>query len=244
MELEDAAFILAGMGRAEPGWLPEAREFCHRSGIKIMAWGPDLLTVEAKTPARADEIVAQFAILGFEKIDDAGDSEAGMLSLSKDPDAVQAKIANFDISRRRWDERVEPLIWAGCATVLLYSGLKGTTHYRGLTIGFGLLMLLCFIWDGLRVWGWKTQLTDDCLRIRRSYRWRTIRWCDCRDVESVPSRAGSLRSRNQELVVVVLASGARIELGSFGAAFARNLRDRLRLELSSRAKAATNSDRS
>ena len=220
------------MGKADPTWLPEAREFCHRSGIKIMAWGPDLLTVEAKTAARADEIATQFANLGFKRIDDAGDSEAGMLSLSKNPEAVQATIANFDISRRRWDERIEPLIWAGCATVLLYSGLKGTAHYRGFTIGFGLLMLLCFIWDGVRVWGWRTQLTDGCLRVRRSYRWSAIAWSDIQAVESAP--AGRLRSRNQEIVVMVLASGARMELGSFGLAFARNLRDRLRLELASR----------
>ncbi len=99
------------MGKRDPTWLPEARQFCRDSGIKIMAWGPDLLTVEAKSTERAKEIVSKLGQLGFKVVEDEDDSYAGMLSLSLNPAAVKEKIVSFDVSRRPWIDLIEPLIW-------------------------------------------------------------------------------------------------------------------------------------
>src|SRR5260370_10046760 len=94
-----------------------------------MAWGPDMLTVETTSETRAKEIAAQLGHLGFKAIEDGDDAYAGMLSLSKNPDAVQAQVAVFNISRRRWDEQMEPLIWAACAIGLFISGLTHSGRY-------------------------------------------------------------------------------------------------------------------
>lgn len=93
-----------------------------------MAWGPSVLCVEAKSPARASGAASQLATLGFKPIASEDDAKAGILSLSKDPDAIQAKITSFDLSRRRWDERIEPLIWAGCAIVFLAPQVLAIAH--------------------------------------------------------------------------------------------------------------------
>jgi hypothetical protein len=81
--------------KEKPAWLDETRKFCGERGIKIMAWGPDMLTVEAKSPDRAKEIAAQLIQLGFKVIEDKDDAYPGMLSLSQNPEAIQAKIASF-----------------------------------------------------------------------------------------------------------------------------------------------------
>lgn len=72
------------MDKKDPSWLENAREFCRSAGISIMAWGPRVLVVEAKSAERAREIAAQMEPLGFEAIEDDADRQAGMLSLSKD----------------------------------------------------------------------------------------------------------------------------------------------------------------
>lgn len=110
------------MNRIDPGWLPETRDLCRLLGITIMAWGPDLLTVEAKSATRAKEIAAQLGHLGFKAIENDDEAYAGMLSLSRNPDAVRAQVAACNVSRRRWDEQIEPLIWAGCAIGFFISG--------------------------------------------------------------------------------------------------------------------------
>ena len=51
-----------------PPWLLETSEFCHNAEIKIMAWGPDPLTFEAKSPDRAWEIATKLAQFGFKTI--------------------------------------------------------------------------------------------------------------------------------------------------------------------------------
>ena len=56
------------MSKQEPAWLPEAQQFCRNSGIKIVGWGPDTLTVEAKSEDRAKEIASQLGQLGFKAI--------------------------------------------------------------------------------------------------------------------------------------------------------------------------------
>ncbi len=71
------------MSRARPDWLDEVREFCRGAGIMIMAWGPEALVVEAKSPERAHEIAAQLGALGFKAVLDEADASAGMLTLSR-----------------------------------------------------------------------------------------------------------------------------------------------------------------
>jgi hypothetical protein len=71
------------MGRNEPDWLQQVREFCRNSGIKIMAWGPNTVIVEAKSADRARGIASQLGQFGLKAIEDEGDAYAGMLSLSK-----------------------------------------------------------------------------------------------------------------------------------------------------------------
>ena len=73
------------MGKEKPAWLQEATTFCRNSGIKIVAWGPDVLVVEAKSEDRAKEIASQLWQLGFKAINDEADAYAGLLSLSKKP---------------------------------------------------------------------------------------------------------------------------------------------------------------
>jgi hypothetical protein len=71
------------MSNGKPEWLQETRDFCRGAGITIMAWGPQTLVVEAKSPERAKEIASQLAQLGFAAVEDEADSNAGMLTLSR-----------------------------------------------------------------------------------------------------------------------------------------------------------------
>jgi hypothetical protein len=54
----------AAMNKTDPAWLPETRDLCRRLGITIMAWGPDMLTVEAKSAMRARENGNQSRVIG------------------------------------------------------------------------------------------------------------------------------------------------------------------------------------
>ena len=65
-----------------PPWLDSTREFCSARNITIMAWGPHVLMVEAKSPERAAEISAQLVNLGFRPAPDPGDDYAGILTLT------------------------------------------------------------------------------------------------------------------------------------------------------------------
>jgi hypothetical protein len=221
--------ILAG-STEQPAWLDETRDFCKDANIKIVAWGPDLLTVEAKSPDRSAEIASQLGQLGFHVIENEDNAYAGLLDLSKNPAAVQAEIASFDISRRRWDEQIEPLLWA-IGSLLLVPGLLGSTREpRFATVALGVLSLALFFWDGMRIWGWRLELLPQGLRIRRQFKWATIPWQQIAAIESKPANWG----RNQETVVVKLATHSSENLGTFFVGFARNLRDRLRSELAQR----------
>lgn len=218
------------MGKENPAWLPEARAFCRNSGIKIVGWGPDMLTVEAKSDGRAKEITSQLGQLGFKALENEDDAYAGLLNLSKNPAAVQSKIASFDISRRRWDEQIVPLIWA-LGSLLLVPGLLGD---RGRTpifvsLPLGIVSLVMLFRDGSRIWGWRLEMAPEGLRVRRFFRWSEIPWEEIQAVETVSPNGG-----NQEAVLVKLRSNASERLGSFGCAFARNLRDRLRIEIAQR----------
>jgi len=219
----------AGMNRIDPGWLPETRDQCRQLGITIMAWGPDMLTVEAKSVTRAKEIAAQLGPLGFKVIENEDDAYAGMLSLSKNPEAVRAQVAGHDVSRRRWDEQIEPLIWAACAIGFFIAGLNHSGRYPAwFALPAGAALALLFFWDAARIWGWRLEILPDALRVRRLFRWTMIPWNQIRKVESVPT------GRNQERLILHLVSHSLLPLGTFGGGFARNLRDRLRQELARR----------
>lgn len=69
----------------DPDWLPQVREFCRDARIKIMAWGPDTVVVEAKSPESASQISNQLRHLGFKAVEDESDSYAGILTLSLKP---------------------------------------------------------------------------------------------------------------------------------------------------------------
>jgi hypothetical protein len=73
------------MNKESPSWLTETKEFCRNAGIKVMAWGPDTVVVEAKSSDRANEIALQLGQLGFKAVEDEDDAYAGMLSLSRNP---------------------------------------------------------------------------------------------------------------------------------------------------------------
>jgi hypothetical protein len=100
-------------------------------------------------------------------------------------------------------------------------------YWLGLPIG--IFATVMFFWDSARIWGWKLEMCPEGLRIRRYYRWRSIPWGQIRVVESV-----SAPGRAQEAVVLKLNSNVSERLGSFNYAFARNLRDRLRIEIGQR----------
>jgi hypothetical protein len=220
--------IFAHSNKQKPPWLDEAEEFCKNAKIKVMGWGPDLLVVEAKSNERAKEIASQLGQLGFHAIESEDDAYAGILSLSKNPAAVQAKIATFDISRRRWDEQIEPLIWALGTLLLLpwhYTGRESGLYW--VRFPFGLLSACLLVWDGLRIWGWRLEILPEGLHVRRRFRWKTIPWDQIRSVES-------LSRGRQERVILNLVSNTSENLGTFIDAFARNLRDRLRIELAQR----------
>jgi hypothetical protein len=219
------------MAKRNPLWLPEACEFCRGSGIKIVGWGPDLLTVEAKSDERAKEIASQMERLGFQVVKNEDNAEAGLLDLSKNPQAVAAMVAAHqkDVSRRRWDEQIEPLVWA-LGSLLLVPGLSTNParNSRPIDLVLGLLSVTLFFWDGARIWGWRLAIGADGVRIRRYFQWATIPWEQIRSVENLSS------GRSQEAVFVHLTTHGSERLGSFFVPFARNLRDRLRMEIAQR----------
>jgi hypothetical protein len=69
--------------KEKPAWLDQTREFCRSQGITIAAWGPRNVVVEARSPARADEITTQLANFGFKPVPSEEDSFAGLLTLSR-----------------------------------------------------------------------------------------------------------------------------------------------------------------
>ncbi len=216
---------------SEPAWLPAARDLCRKNGITIMAWGPDLLTVEASSPQHARAIASQLAPLGFQVIPNEDDDRAGMLSLSMNPEAIGAKLAEFPISRRGWGDQIEPLIWLGCGVCFLYAGLTRTGRYPWpLMLALGIVMVPLFVWDALRIWSWRLELLPEAVRVRRMGRWTRIPWNEIRSIDSERSTIG----RRQERVIIRMTSHSAERLGTFLDAFARNLRDRLRIELANR----------
>jgi hypothetical protein len=217
------------MSKQDPPWLQETRDFCRTSNIKIVGRGPDLLTVEAKSPARAKEIAAQLAPFGLKPVPDEDNAYAGLLDLSKNPAAIQTQKASGDISRRRWDEQILPLLWAVCSLLLiprLYGDNASTPFWPGFIIGF--ISLIMFFRDAPRIWGWKLEILPECIQVRRNFHWTTIPWDQIHSVET--ASAGG----RTESVDIKLLTHHSDRLGTFNVAFARRLRDRLRQQLSHR----------
>jgi len=204
-----------------------------------MGWGPNMLTVEAKTDERAAEIATQLATLGFKVIQNDDNAEAGILDLSKNPAAIQTQIASLDISHRRWYEQILPLIFA-FGSLLMVRGIGGphsrTPYWVDLAIG--LVCLPLFFWEAARIWGWKLELLPEGIHIRQYFRWATIPWDQIHSVQTVPAKLSS----RQETVILKLTDQALphaphlapTRLGTFGYPFARILRDRLQIELARR----------
>jgi hypothetical protein len=219
--------ILARTNEQKPPWLDETVDFCRRAGISVVGWGPNMLTVEAHSLDRAAEVAEQLRKLGFQVVKDKDDEDAGLLSLSQDPAALQTaihqQVSTFDISRRRWVERVEPVFWL-IGSSLLVAGPTSRTPF-GFAHALGFISIVAFFWDGARIWGWRLELLPTGLRIRRYFRWATIPWDQIHSVESVSA------GRRQEALVLKLASRKSEWLGKFDVVYARNTRDRLRQEL-------------
>ena len=196
-----------------------------------MAWGPDLLSVEVKSPDRAKQISSQLGQLGFHVIENKDDASAGILSLSKNPSNIQAsersRIASFDFSRRPRAEQFVPAFWALFVFIsALPAGNDSRRYPSWLRLSLGVLLLLLFFWDATRIWGWRLELPSQGLRIRRRFRWTVIPWDQIHSAE-----VGSALGRNQEAVLLKLGARHSERLGTFGFVFARKLRDRLQVEI-------------
>lgn len=211
----------------KPDWLDEARAFCRDNGIKIAAWGPDLLTVEANSPERVTDISSRLAQLGFHAIKNEEDSEAGLLSLSRNPEAIRDAIASFNISRRPLGERLVPLVFAALSAWVFILAFHAPRN-RALNLLLAIAGAVGFAWYALTAWTWRLELLPEGIHIRRYGRWATIPWEQIRAVNS--QSAG----RARVAVTLKLDSRPPKKLGTFVDAFGINLRDRLRYELAQR----------
>jgi len=235
--------ILSRGNRPDPPWLAPARDFCRANGITVMGWGPNMLTVEAKTPERAAQIASKLAPLGFKPVPNEDDAYAGMLDLSPDPDAVRShltsRLASVDISRRPLQERMTPLIWA-LGWILLVHGATQNNHdgQKWVRLAVGTLGVALFFWDGARIWGWKLEIRSSSLRVRRFFHWSDFPWERIRSVNVTEETRNSMH----QIVVLDLTPRSIEKLGAFYRPFAEDLRDRLRNELAKHAPRVAHPD--
>lgn len=225
------------MSRTDPAWLPEARDLCRSAGISIVGWGPEALTVEAKSAARAGEIAAQFAQLGFRPMADEDDESAGLLTLSRTAGLAvqpQAPARNVDLTRRPFLDLLTPPFELLLSLASLWYNRTEPQPRATLGLVLGFVLLLMFFWDVFRMWGWKMDMSGEGLRIRRYFKWTEVSWNDIHSVDTV--NAG----RYRELVILRASGRPELNLGRFPIPFARALRDGLRARISgSRGHAAT-----
>lgn len=219
------------MSTRNPDWLPEVRDLCRRSSFVISGWGADTLIVEAKSDARADEAASLLRQFGFTAMPRDEDKEAGLLMLSRNPTATQAKQSSFDTSRRPLNERIVPAFEAALSIGLFWYGIAVTPSASWRFASYAAIILVVTVWDFSRTSGWRLQTSAEELRIRRYFRWNVIPWSQIRSLGTAPVRS---RGNNREILNLTLASGARFRLGVFGYPFARALCDRLRSELAQR----------
>lgn len=187
-----------------------------------------MICIDAKSPDQARENALQLGQMGFVPIQDEHDANAGILSLSKNPERAEASIKSLDFSRRPIAEQMIPFLEGTVGITFLVSSLRHSSHYPlWLTLSVGIALMALFAWDAPRTWGWRLEILPEELRVRRRYKWKVIPWHEIRSVSSAPSLL-----RNYESVVLGLSSNSTELLGTFGDAFARSLRDRLRFEVS------------
>ncbi len=196
-----------------------------------MGWGPHMLTLEAKSPDRAREIASQLGQFGLKIVENEDDAYAGLLNLSPDPEAILAIERKFrsrysDFSRRPLIDLLTPAFELTFSMFFFWVCAVESGSKSAKFAVMGSVLLLLFVWDGLRIWGWNLQISAQELRVRRFFAWKAIPWTDIR---SVQARAGG---RYQETVTLTLVSDKSLNLGRFGFLFARALRDRLRQQIS------------
>jgi hypothetical protein len=198
--------------------------------------------VEAKSPDRAKQVSSQLHAFSFEPIEDEEDSQAGLLLLSRNPAATRAKQAAARteqtqhsapgvISRPPVIELVVPCIEISSSLWLFWYSTTQPTPRSWFLAAFACVSLLFFLRDGTRIWGWGLEILPKGLRVKRRFRWSMIPWDQIRAVESVPAPAWG---RNQEAIVLKLASNRPERLGIFNPKFVRIVCDRLRDEIALR----------
>src|ERR1700691_1504792 len=131
--------------------------------------------------SRKTDIVSirQFGLSPIENENDAG---AGLLLLSRHPAATRPDKSSVDISRRRWDAQLVPLLWGAGSLVSFRTGINSPTPSSWLFAAIGAVLLLFFVWDGSRIWGWRIEILSEGIRLRRRFRWTAIPWKDIRAV--------------------------------------------------------------
>jgi membrane protein YdbS with pleckstrin-like domain len=157
---------------------------------------------------------------------------AGLEIAPRNPVATGAKpresSIDVDISRRPMIERVAPVLEAPLSIWCFWHSSATAQPTSWLFAALATILLILFLRDVIRFWGWKLQMSPQEMRVRRNYRWTAIPWREIQAVHTVP--AGG---RNQEAVTLTLAANATLSLGTFSYPFALALRDRLRDEITS-----------
>jgi hypothetical protein len=222
------------MSKSTPAWLAETKQYCESAGIPIVAWGPNLITVEARGSVRAKEVATQMGALGFQEIPCAGNVRAGLLDLSKDPIALReeahARIHGrnaFDLTHPCWQDTIQPAVWL-LLSMLLIPGLMTGDDPREpywLIAPLGFATLAMFLHEGARIWGWRMEITDAGVRVRRNFFWKEIPWEAIERVSPCVSRG------HERSVTLTLADTHRESLGTFFSPFAQQLRTKLESEL-------------
>jgi hypothetical protein len=119
------------MTGVDRGCLPETRHLCRQLRITIMAWGPDRLTVEAKSAKRAKEIAVQLGHLGFKAIENDDDAWQACSACQKIQMRFErrSRLSTFHAAARmsRWNDGT--LIWAASAVGFLIFCLTHSGRY-------------------------------------------------------------------------------------------------------------------
>ncbi|HEV2616321.1 MAG TPA: hypothetical protein VGU63_06885 [Candidatus Acidoferrales bacterium] len=125
-------------------------------------------------------------------------------------------------------ERIAPILEAALC-VWLFWYIATQPQRSKLPVVLALVMLVIFLRDGSRLWGWSIRMSPEEFRVRRYFRWTAVPWAQIRGVELTGAR-----SRNNEGVALTLAPEGQLQLGAFVYPFARALRDHLREEIAKR----------
>ena len=126
-----------------------------------------MLTVEAKSDRRAREIATQLGRLGFKVVANENNAQAGLLDLSKNPEALAVQTAKPTVafSRRGWMEQIEPLIPVGILLLIPGLNVSPANATSAPKVVFGIACVGLFFWDAARMWGWKFEAAPEGIRI-------------------------------------------------------------------------------